>query len=197
MSFEGSRRSRRLGWKLAAGAAAMFGFGYLLVPLYQVYCQITGLNNGATGRATLASVQSGPVDPARRVVVEFVASTSGSLPWDFRPDVARIEVAPGRPVLATFHARNLSGASIIGQAVPSVTPNAAAAYFHKIECFCFSHQPLAPGESKDLPVQFVIDAQLPAEIGTLTLAYTFFSVPGLIAVGNRPATAQRRKTGEG
>ncbi len=197
MSYERSRRSRRLGWKLAAGAVAMFGFGYLLVPLYQVYCQITGLNNGATGRATLAVVQGGPVDPARRVVVEFVASTSGSLPWDFRPDVARVEVAPGRPVVAVFRARNLAGVSITGQAVPSVTPNAAAPYFHKIECFCFSHQPLAPGEAKDLPVQFVIDPQLPAEIGTLTLAYTFFSVPGLIAVRGNGAAAQRRKTGEG
>ncbi|MDD5248347.1 MAG: cytochrome c oxidase assembly protein [Rhodocyclaceae bacterium] len=177
--------NRRLAWKLAFFAMAMIGFGYLLVPLYQVYCTRTGFN-GTTGRIDYGDAVKRKVDTARWVTVEFVANVSGNLPWEFHPEVVRLKVHPGDLVLTRFHARNLGNAAIVGQAIPNVTPGEAAPYFHKIECFCFSQQPLAPGEGKDLPLQFQVDPQLPTTIGTLTLSYTFFEAPGVRA-DRRPA----------
>ena len=168
--------NRRLGWKLAIAAMLMFGFGYLLVPLYQVYCKITGFN-GTTSSIGYGDAVKRKVDLTRLVTVEFVANTNGSLPWEFRPELPRVQVHPGELVLAKFHARNMANIDIVGQAIPSVTPAQAASYFHKVECFCFSRQPLAPGEGKDLPLQFLVDADLPKGIDTLTLSYTFFEAP--------------------
>jgi cytochrome c oxidase assembly protein subunit 11 len=168
--------NHRLPWQLAFGALLMFGFGYAMVPIYEVVCRLTGFN-GTTDRIDASAPRVQPVDSQRLVTVEFLAATAGDLAWEFRPDVARIQVHPGQVVLATYRARNISNRTIVGQAVPSVTPNAAAPYFHKIECFCFTRQPLAPGESKSMPVQFVVDANLPRELATLTLSYTFFNLP--------------------
>ncbi|MBI5785769.1 MAG: cytochrome c oxidase assembly protein [Rhodocyclales bacterium] len=173
-------RSRRLGRRLALGALAMFGFGYAMVPVYRVVCELTGFN-GTTTRIGSGAAHAQPVDGQRLVTVEFLAATSSDLAWEFRPDVASVQVRPGQVVLATYRARNISGRPIVGQAVPSVTPHAAAPYFHKVECFCFTRQPLAPGESKSMPVQFVLDAALPADIATLTLSYTFFRLPTVSA----------------
>lgn len=170
--------NRRLARKLAAIALAMVGFGYLLVPLYRVYCELTGFNGAATSRAAYSDAALRKVDTTRWVTVEFVATTNAGVPWEFRPDTVRLRVHPGDMVLTRFHARNLGQAAMVGQAIPSVTPGRAAAYFHKIECFCFSRQPLAPGEQKELPLQFQVDPALPADVGTLTLSYTFFEAPG-------------------
>lgn len=174
---------RRLPWKLALAACAMAGFGFLLVPLYRAYCEFTGVNDTTIRRIDYNDAARQKVDTSRWVTVELVATTSGTLPWEFRPETPRLRVHPGDLVLATFHARNIGNAAIVGQAIPTVTPSPAAAHFHKIECFCFSRQPLAPGEAKELPLQFQVDPQLPAEIGTLTLAYTFFEVPGTRGAG--------------
>lgn len=177
-----STGNRRLAGKLALGALLMFGFGYLLVPLYQVYCKYTGFN-GTTARIDLGQAVMQGVDNTRWVTVEFAANTSADLPWDFRPETASLRVHPGQMIVAQFRARNLGHRAIVGQAAPSVTPSQAAPYFRKIECFCFSHQPLDPGEARNLPVQFQVDAKLPPEIGTLTLSYTFFELPGSRAAG--------------
>jgi len=184
INLDAEVRTHRLAWRLVAIAVLMFSFGFAMVPIYQVVCLATGLN-GSTDRVGKPVVRR-VVDNDRRITVEFVAATTSGLPWEFAPDVERVEVRPGQVVLATFHARNISNASIVGQAVPSVTPGAAAPYFHKIECFCFTQQALGPGESKTMPVQFVIDAELPAEIGTLTLGYTFFTAPTLRVEAQRP-----------
>jgi cytochrome c oxidase assembly protein subunit 11 len=178
--------NKRLGAKLLVLTVAMFGFGYALIPLYNVFCDITGLN-GKTGRLSEASAQALTVDEHRSVTVEFVTSTSGSLPWDFKPKLAKMIVHPGQPTEAMFVAINQAQYPITGHAVPSVAPNSAAKYFNKTECFCFTQQKLAPGESKDLPVRFVVDPKLPAHVRTLTLAYTFFEAPEVAAL-NRPIT---------
>lgn len=175
-----SAHNRRLAWTLALLAMAMVGFGYLLIPLYRVFCAQTGFQ-GTTGRVDYGAAIQRKIDTTRWVSVEFVANTSANLPWEFRPEVVRLRVHPGDLVLTRFHAKNLGNVAVVGQAIPGVTPSQAAPYFHKIECFCFSQQPLAPGESKDLPVQFQIDPQLPAAISTLTLSYTFFAAPGVRA----------------
>lgn len=169
-------RARRLGWKLGLAALLMVGFGFAMVPLYRVVCLRTGLN-GTTDRIDAVAARATSVAADRLVTVEFVTATSANLPWEFHPDVTRIQVHPGQVVVATFHVRNLSDSRIVGQAVPSITPGEAAPHFHKIECFCFSHQALAAGEARVMPVQFVVDRDLPADVSTLTLAYTFFNLP--------------------
>lgn len=165
-------RTRRTARHLALVAAGMFAFGYALVPLYDVFCEITGLN-GKTGRLDAAQVELG-VDPARTVTVEFVAHVNGDLPWSFAPEVRKVEVHPGALTEANFTAVNRSSEAITGNAVPSVAPGRASRYFSKTECFCFTAQRLEPGEQKRLPLRFVVDPRLPADVRTLTLSYTFF-----------------------
>jgi cytochrome c oxidase assembly protein subunit 11 len=164
--------NRRTALKLAGAVVAMFGFGYALVPLYDVFCEITGLN-GKTGVVSAASLD-GNVDTTRSVTVEFMTSVNSGLPWEFRPSTARTVVHPGGVYEATFYARNISGETIVGHAVPSVAPGTASRHFNKIECFCFTEQRFGPGEGREMPVRFVIDRGLPAEIRTVTLSYTFF-----------------------
>ena len=159
--------ARRLGLL----AVAMFGFGYLLVPLYDVFCEITGFG-GKTNGTAVAAVER--VDESRTVTVEFVTTVNQYAPWEFRAEKATMEVHPGKLYRASFRARNLSGQDKTAQAVPSVAPNAAARYFRKTECFCFTEQPFAPEEERELEVQFIVDSQLPDYVDTVTLSYTFF-----------------------
>ncbi len=151
----------------------MFGFGYALVPLYNVFCELTGLN-GKTGRLSATDAAVVRVDETRYVTVEFVTSVNADLPWDFKPLVNKIAVHPGAETTVEFEATNYAQWPVTGSAVPSVAPNKAARYFNKTECFCFTRQALEAGESRVMPVRFVVDAELPAEIEILTLAYTFF-----------------------
>lgn len=168
--------TRRTVRKLLLATAAMFGFGYALVPLYDVFCDITGLN-GKTERITAMQAAGMQVDRNRLVTVEFVTSTEAGLPWEFRPLVNKIQVHPGEEKEVEFVARNISDRAVVGQAVPSVAPGPAARYFQKTECFCFTRQPLAARESKSMPVRFLIDPALPADVSTVTLSYTFFHSP--------------------
>lgn len=171
----GSRANRRLTLRLFALTAAMFGFGYALVPLYDIVCDITGFN-GRTGIVSepAPAEAAAAVDPDRVVKVQFVATVNSGLRWEFRGPAEPLEVRPGRVYEADFSASNLSNRPVVGQAVPSVSPVAAAAHFNKIECFCFTRQRLEPGESRTMPVRFVVDGEIPERIGILTLGYTFF-----------------------
>jgi cytochrome c oxidase assembly protein subunit 11 len=171
---ERGRANRRIVIRLLMVVIAMFGFGYALVPLYGVICDLTGFG-GRTGRTVQASVADVSVDGTRRVTVEFVATVDSRLPWEFGPRVERITVRPGELMEVSYFARNLSNDRIIAQAVPSVAPGRAAKYFNKIECFCFTSQELAPGEARDMPVRFLIDPALPQDVTTLTMSYTFFA----------------------
>lgn len=152
----------------------MFGFGYLLVPLYNVACDVLGLNGkvGRNGPEAVAATS----DPSRTVTVEFTAHVSTGLPWEFRPVTKRIEVHPGETVTVNYYARNQADETITGQAVPSVAPGRAAAHFKKIECFCFTEQKLGPREAREMPVQFVVAPELAPEVQTITLSYAFFNV---------------------
>lgn len=153
----------------------MFGFGYALVPLYAVFCQLTGLN-GTTGRADAQAVQESAVDSSRWVTVEFTGQVMGNLPWEFRPLQKKIRLHPGDSAVIKYYARNLADDTIIGRAVPSVAPNKAAPHFKKIECFCFSQQELKPGQSEEMPVRFLLERDLPRDVKTLTLSYAFYYV---------------------
>ncbi|MBT8061800.1 MAG: cytochrome c oxidase assembly protein [Gammaproteobacteria bacterium] len=163
---------RMLTGKLLVMAVAMFGFGFLLVPLYDVFCEITGLNGKTENTAQMVSEAP---DLERLVTVEFTGTVNEGGPWEFAPAQARMRVHPGKLYATTFYARNLGDANVAGQAVPSVAPGQAAAYFRKTECFCFTRQEFAGGEAKDMPLRFILDPDLPKHVETVTLSYTMFA----------------------
>jgi cytochrome c oxidase assembly protein subunit 11 len=174
--MDDSRRAhanRRVVTRLAVLVLGMFGFGFALVPLYDVLCQVTGLN-GKTGRIELEQALSDNVDTGRMVTVEFLATVNSDLPGEFRPVVKKVRVHPGEVTEVRYHARNLNDHSITGQAVPSLAPGLAAKYFNKTECFCFTRQTLGPREARDMPLRFVVDPDLPVDIRTVSLSYTFY-----------------------
>lgn len=169
---------RFLGLRLVVVVVAMFGFGYALVPLYAVFCEITGVN-GKTDEIAAVVVEAPDTD--RVVTVEFIGSVNQNAPWDFRPSVHEIEVHPGKLYRTTFVARNRSDEDIVGQAVPSVAPGQAAKFFQKTECFCFTEQRFTAGEEREMPVVFLLDPELPAHVDRVTLGYTFFDRATLAA----------------
>lgn len=172
------RANRRLAVKLLGITGLMFGFGYALVPLYNVFCEVTGIN-GKTGQLSAAEADAMMPDLSREVTVEFVTSVGAGLAWQFSAPAQKIVVHPGVVTAVEFEVTNNAGRDMIGQAIPSVAPSTAARYFSKTECFCFNQQPLAAGRVNKLPVRFIIDPKLPIEVQTVTLGYTFFeAVPG-------------------
>jgi cytochrome c oxidase assembly protein subunit 11 len=176
--------NRKMVSKLAIVAAAMFGFGYALVPLYRAICEFTGVNVLAVGETTLpgravswrdtklpANTQ---VDLSRTITVEFDANAHG--PWEFHPEKRSVKVHPGELTEVMYEFRNTQKRRMSAQAIPSYAPAQAAAHFNKLECFCFHQYALDPGESKKWPVVFVIDTKLAKDVKTITLSYTFFEV---------------------
>jgi len=164
---------RRTLLQTVAIALGMFAFGYALVPLYDVFCDITGLNGKLDKQAT--QIRHAPrVQQDRTVWVEFVANVHVDAPWQLRPETSRMAVQPGRFYTTHYIATNLSQQQIIGQAIPSVAPGLANQYFQKIECFCFSRQSFNQGEQRNMPVIFRLAPDLPDDVHTVTLSYTFF-----------------------
>lgn len=153
-------------------AVLMVGFGFALVPLYDVICDITGLN-GKTGVLAQAEVKEQGID--RTITVQFDGTVNSDLPWAFKPKQFSMEVVPGKLYAAEYIAKNTAEYNVTGQAVPSVAPNQASIYFSKTECFCFTEQLLAPGEEKNMPVTFIVSSDIPEDIDVLTLSYTFFN----------------------
>ncbi|MCL4779813.1 MAG: cytochrome c oxidase assembly protein [Gammaproteobacteria bacterium] len=165
--------NRQLVTRLVIMATCMFGFGFLLVPIYDVMCEITGL--GGRTSETVAVIPAGvQVDTGRTVTVEFVAIVNEQAPWEFHPAVTSMEIHPGQLYDTTFHARNLADRELVGQAVPSVAPGAAARHFQKTECFCFTAQKFHAREGRDMGLQFMVDPELPEYVDRITLSYTFF-----------------------
>jgi cytochrome c oxidase assembly protein subunit 11 len=175
--------SRRLALKLLALTGVMFGFGYALVPLYNVFCEVTGIN-GKTGELSAAQAAAMRPDLSREVTVEFVTSVSAGLPWQFSGPAKRVIVHPGVVTAVEFEILNNGGRDMVGQATPSVAPSTAARYFSKTECFCFTNQALEAGVVKKMPVRFVVDPKLPAHVQTVTLGYTFFEAVSAAANTN-------------
>jgi cytochrome c oxidase assembly protein subunit 11 len=159
-------------WKLLAIAAGSFGFGFALVPLYNVLCSVTGYGDQAKLLQKVTAIERPDVN--RTVTVEFLTDVASAGEWDFRPVKRRIQVHPGALYTAEFYAHNLTGRDSIAQAVPNISPSEVAAYFHKTECFCFSPQHFRLDEGRNMPVRFIIDPAMPAHIDLITLAYTFF-----------------------
>jgi cytochrome c oxidase assembly protein subunit 11 len=157
--------------KLVVVTLGMFGFGFALVPFYYKICEVTGINSGAEQ----SLVKNTQVDSSRWVTLEFDANTHAGLPWRFRPGQPSLKVHPGQLVQVEYEVTNTSDQAVVGQAVPSYGPARAAAFFKKIECFCFTPQTLAAGESRRMPVMFVLDPTMDSDVHTVTLSYTFFN----------------------
>jgi cytochrome c oxidase assembly protein subunit 11 len=172
--------NRRLTWKLVAFTAGSFAFGFALVPLYDLLCNITGAGN-TKALAQASSRQGGAVDEQREVTVELLTSLPTVGNWEFRPLVGALKVHPGRLYEAEFYARNLTGHDTVAQAIPGVAPARATAWFHKTECFCFTPQAFRAGEARALKVRFFVDRDLPTYIDRLTLSYTFYDDVSRIA----------------
>ena len=174
-----ARKNRRTLMLLAGLAVGMFGFGFAMVPLYGLLCQVTGIQS-VEQRTVLGeqatTAEPTAVDQDRWVTVKFDATVHPELPWTIEPLVRKLRVRPGEMHLVNFVAQNGSVQEITGQAIPSVAPWQATGFFSKMECFCFSQQTLAGNERKEMPLRFSVSPDLPADIGSLTLSYSVLRV---------------------
>ena len=152
----------------------MFGFGFALVPLYDVFCELTGLN-GKIKREAQAESEF-VVNRSRWVTVEFVTTVNGAMPLAFRAGTTKLKVHPGEYHTVQFFGTNQSERPIVGRAIPSIAPGWATQFLKKTECFCFSEQIFEPHQERSMPVRFVIDPALPETVADLTLSYTFFDI---------------------
>ncbi len=148
---------------LSALAVGMVGFSFALVPLYAIFCEVTGLNGKQVSE--------------REVTIQFLAQVGRGMPWEFRPTESKLKVRLGEVHLTSYYARNRADQAVTGQAVPSVSPAYASNFLHKLECFCFTQQQLEAGEDQQMALRFYIDAELPEDISMLTLSYSLFQVP--------------------
>ena len=167
--------------------ACAFVFGFAMVPVYRIVCEhVFGIrmSDGAVAASDAAALVE---DTSRTITVQFVANVNSKLPWEFAPERPSMQVHPGKVVDAWFDATNTSAQAIVGNAVPSVAPSAASAFFNKTECFCFTEQVLAAGETRRMPVRFFVDPRLPKDVRELTLSYTFYA--------NEVATQRLLETG--
>jgi cytochrome c oxidase assembly protein subunit 11 len=167
-------RNRKLFMRLALVAIGMFGFGYALVPFYYVVCAAWGVNTLGEKSTLPRNTQ---VDTSRTVTVEFDSNTH-NMAWRFRPLVNHVAVHPGEVTTVDFQVSNERDVPVTGQAVASYGPRIAGEYFKKLQCFCFTQQTLGPGETRRMPVVFVVDPRLPKDVNTIALSYTFFRVEG-------------------
>lgn len=167
--------------KLGVVALAMFGFGFALVPFYEKICEVTGFRN--VFQADEVVVKNTQVDTTRSVSIEFDSNVQ-RLAWTFKPVDRHVQVHPGAVTQVMYEVKNTLDRPVTGQAVPGYAPAVAAQYFKKLDCFCFKQQTLAAGETRLMPVVFVIDPDMPGDVNTLTLSYTFFEVNGTVK-GNK------------
>lgn len=168
------KNNNKLIVKLLAVVVGMFGFGFALVPLYDVFCDLTGLNGKTANSAAVFDVTN--VDESRFITIDFITRTNSGMPWKFEAQTRQLKVHPGELQQVNFTVTNPSDRQIVGQAVPSVSPGPAALYLNKTECFCFEQQTLQAGETVVMPMKFYVDPQLPDDITYFTLQYTLYDV---------------------
>lgn len=172
MSDSLQQKNARLVRTLLFVVIGMFGFGFALVPLYDVLCDITGLNG--KGTEIEAKEVAYRIELDREVTVEFITSLNESAPMLFRVETNKLQVHPGQYYTVNFYAENLTDKPMLAQAIPSISPGLAAEYFKKTQCFCFTEQTFKAHEGRIMPVRFVVNPDLPKQYKTITLAYTFF-----------------------
>jgi cytochrome c oxidase assembly protein subunit 11 len=161
--------------RTALGVVGMFAFAFALVPLYDVICDVTGLN-GKTGDAYEYAEADLEADRSRLIAIRFVTNNNAGMPWGFGANKGGMRVNPGGINEAVFHAHNPTDRIMVAQTIPSVAPGRAATFFHKTQCFCFDQQVLMPGEAVEMPVRFIVDRDLPRTVDAITLSYTMFDI---------------------
>jgi cytochrome c oxidase assembly protein subunit 11 len=186
--FQGGRKNRRVVLALSVVALSMVGLAYASVPLYQMFCQVTGYGGTpktVVGERNLVKKDEGRANEAsnRLVTVRFDANVNKALPWRFRPDQKQITLRLGEEATAYYTAKNVSNEDIIGTSTFNVTPHKAGQYFSKVQCFCFTEQRLKPGQEVSLPVSFFVDEEMvgdknAGDVKTITLSYTFYRAKG-------------------
>lgn len=159
---------------MLAAIVSMSAFAFLLVPLYNVFCDVTGLNGKLD--LSLAAATSQGVDATRDVTVEFVVNQNREMPWQFSPKHSSLTLHPGQLATTAYFAKNTTNKTMYAQAIPSISPSRASKFFKKVECFCFTNQKLGPGETTYLGLRFYLDPALPKDIKRVTLAYTIFDI---------------------
>ena len=169
------KESRKTVRNLSFVVVGMLAFGFLLVPIYDVFCEITGLNGKITGPSVL-SYEIIKEEDRRELLVQFVTHNNESMPWIFKSKISQLRITTGVQQRAVFVFENTTSKDMVGQVIPSVSPGRGAEYFHKTECFCFEQQKLLAGERVELPVVFIVDPSIPTEIGSLSLGYTLFDI---------------------
>jgi len=152
---------------------SMFLFSFALIPLYNVICDVTGLNGNTSNLKEKVESYSESVS-AEKLNIQFIAHQSNDNKLTFKPSEFEMTISPGKVYSTMYIATNKTNSEIVGQAIPSVSPNEASRYLKKIECFCFEQQTFKPGEVVKLPLYFAIDEKLPSRIKTVTLSYSFF-----------------------
>lgn len=167
------RSNKKLLWILTVVVFGMFGFGFALVPLYNTFCSVLGIN-GKTSQVAYA-VKAGEVDTSRLITMQFV-TTNNVARWKFEGKAKKVRVHPGEMKRVSFYVENKSDKAMVVQAIPSVTPGIAAKHLKKTECFCFTQQTLGPHEAMDMPLLFHLDPELPKEVKTVTLSYTLYDI---------------------
>ncbi len=172
MNEAGVKRTVRQSLFIVGGMAL---FAWALVPLYDVFCEITGMN-GKTGGPYVYEPASTTPDTSRLIKVSFLTNTHGGMTWGFWPEKGAVRVHPGQLKEVSFFVHNTSDRPMVGQAIPSLVPVAAAEYFHKTECFCFNQQLLMPGEKVAMPMRFIVDRDLPKNVQSINLSYALFDV---------------------
>lgn len=173
--------------KLSVVVVVMFAFVFVvMVPLYNALCDALGINGKTSGERY--RVVEATVDISREIRVSFVATNNDGMPWEFRPTDTVLRVNPGAVNDTVFYAKNPLAKNMVAQAVPSISPSRAAEFFHKTECFCFNQQPLEGGAETEMPLQFIVDQDLPADIKSITLSYTIFDVTSMVEAKANVAT---------
>lgn len=170
------RKHTKVAGILAVVGILMFAFGFALVPIYNSLCKALSINGKVTQDKVVYPAANAKIAMDREVLVQFVATNNGGVPWNFYPKTTQIKVHPGKIERLAFYAENKTNYRMTVQAIPSVTPGIAAKYIKKTECFCFTQQTLNGHEAMDMPLLFHLDPDLPAEIKTITLAYALFDV---------------------
>lgn len=160
--------------RLLVTVVCMFAFGFALVPIYDVLCDITGFNGRTKNEQ--AAVSMGEIDKSRLITVQFITRNNKGMPWDFGPELKEVKVHPGETRVVNFLAHNRTSNNMVAQAIPSVAPGEAALYLNKTECFCFNQQPLQANSDTVMPMQFYLDPDIPEHITTLTLSYTLYDM---------------------
>jgi cytochrome c oxidase assembly protein subunit 11 len=168
-------KNRRLLLRLLAVVVGMVGFAFALVPLYNVFCDLTGINGKTGGPVVASNLEE---DSSRTVALQFIAQKAREMDVEveFRPRVLSMELHPGKVYVTDFYIRNRTNRPLVFQAVPSLAPGSSALYFHKIECFCFNQQALKPGEEKWMPLRFYVDTELSEKVQDLALSYTLYDI---------------------